>query len=120
MTGGASGWIDAPAPTRTATSALSFLPSSSLLKVDKSTASRVVGSLREQGWVERKRDPEDSRNYLLGLTEEGKAAAARLAKARREGHARLLARLAPDERESLAKGLEALTRALENEEQAPQ
>ena len=84
------------------------------LSVDKSTVSRLVGSLQAKGWVARERDPEDSRNYLLDLTEEGRSALARMAEARREGHARLLARLAPDEREALLKGLDALVRAMES------
>ena len=82
------------------------------LRVDKSTVSRLVGSLQGKGWVARERDPEDSRNYLLGLTEEGRSALARMAEARREGHARLLAKLEPDEREALLKGLDALVRAM--------
>jgi MarR family transcriptional regulator for hemolysin len=83
------------------------------LGVDKSTVSRLVGSLEGKGWVARERDPGDSRNYLLVLTEEGRSALARIAEARREGHSRLLARLNPEEREALLKRLDALVRATE-------
>ena len=77
------------------------------------------GRPRREGLVARERDPSDSRSYLLGLTGEGSAAVARLAAARREGHAKLLAKLKPDEHEALLKGLDALVHALEDEDRSP-
>jgi DNA-binding MarR family transcriptional regulator len=41
-------------------------------RVDKGTAARAVKKLENEGYVERKTDPEDQRAYQLFITEKGK------------------------------------------------
>ncbi|MEE9151372.1 MAG: MarR family transcriptional regulator [Thermoplasmata archaeon] len=45
---------------------------SRILNVDKATAGRDIKRLAEEGYVERKRNPEDRRAYKIFLTEKGK------------------------------------------------
>ena len=44
------------------------------LHVDLSSVSRQVSALEREGWVQRRRDPADSRAALLDLTESGRTA----------------------------------------------
>jgi MarR family transcriptional regulator, temperature-dependent positive regulator of motility len=48
--------------------------------LDRSTLSAVVDRLIRRNYVQRRRDPKDSRKHLLALTEEGKAVSAELQK----------------------------------------
>lgn len=48
------------------------------LVLDLSSVSRQVAALEREGWVERARDPHDSRAALLDLTEAGRDALARV------------------------------------------
>jgi len=82
------------------------------LDLEKSTVSRLIKDLEQQGWVKRERDLHDSRMFQLSLSDEGQGAAAQLAKSLTERHERLLTALKPDEQEALAYGLAALIRAL--------
>jgi len=82
------------------------------LDLEKSTVSRLIKDLEQQGWVKRERDLHDSRMFQLFLSDEGQAAATHLAKSLTERHERLLTALKPDEQEALAYGLSALIRAL--------
>ena len=82
------------------------------LHLEKSTVSRLVKHLEQRGWVKRVRDFHDTRMFRLHLSDEGRGAAARLAKSLTDRHERLLAQLEPDEQEALAYGLSALIRAL--------
>jgi DNA-binding MarR family transcriptional regulator len=45
----------------------------SILSVDRALASRTMGVLEEQGYIIRKRSPEDARSYQLYLTDKGKS-----------------------------------------------
>ncbi len=86
------------------------------------TLSRVVTALEEQGFVERRPDPDDARAGLLSLTEAGER---RLRQLRSDGNgllARALVELAGPERETLAAalpGLEALVERLCTREPNP-
>ncbi len=82
------------------------------LHLEKSTVSRLIKHLEQRGWVKRVRDLHDTRMFRLHLSDEGRQAAAHLAKSLAERHERLLAALKPDEQEALAYGLSALIRAL--------
>jgi DNA-binding MarR family transcriptional regulator len=62
------------------------------LAVDLSSVSRQVAALERDGWVSRRRDPDDSRAVLLELTPAGRDVLARL-RAARAAHLR---RLLPD------------------------
>jgi DNA-binding MarR family transcriptional regulator len=82
------------------------------LGLSKSTVSRLVGQLEERGWVVRDRASEgDARVVALQLTPAGCAMADRIAGARRERMARLLARLPEDEREGVLHTLNVLVEA---------
>src|SRR4051794_18147808 len=82
------------------------------LGLSKSTVSRLVGQLEERGWVVRDRASEgDARVVALQLTPAGGAMADRIAGARRERMARLLARLPEDEREGVLHALNVLVEA---------
>jgi len=49
-----------------------------MLHVDLSTISRQVAALEREGWVQRERDPADSRAALLDLTDTGRAVLAQV------------------------------------------
>jgi DNA-binding MarR family transcriptional regulator len=83
------------------------------LGLEKSSVSRLVQQLEEQGWVRRERDARDSRLRLLRLTEEGEHIAERLQRHMSTAHAALFARLTPHEQAALLEGLTALRRALQ-------
>jgi DNA-binding MarR family transcriptional regulator len=51
------------------TEALSQRDLSDQLYLDKSSVSRLIAGLEKRGWVERTRDPDDSRKKLLVVTE---------------------------------------------------
>src|SRR5690242_4103798 len=81
------------------------------LGLEKSTVSRLAASLEGRGWLVRERDPSNRRYYRLELTPRGRDLAARMGADFREFHGRLLGSLTAGEREALAVGLAALTRA---------
>ena len=82
------------------------------LHLEKSTVSRLITHLEQQGWVKRVRDLHDTRMFRLQLSDAGHEQASCLAKSLAERHQRLLAALKPDEQKALAYGLSALIRAL--------
>ena len=83
------------------------------LGLEKSSVSRLVQQLEQQGWVRRERDARDSRLRWLRLTEEGGRIADHLQRHMSEAHATLFARLTPREQAALLEGLTALRRALQ-------
>lgn len=82
------------------------------LQLEKSTVSRLVAQLRQQGLVERERDPADPRRYRLRLTAEGRARHATLASGFHEQYERWVAAMTPVERDALLTGLAGLLRAV--------
>jgi DNA-binding MarR family transcriptional regulator len=84
-----------------------------LLGLEKSTVSRLAAGLQSRGWLARERDPANRRYYRLRLTDDGRAAAARVGADLRSHHEQLLAALTDHEREALAIGLAGLARVLE-------
>lgn len=83
-----------------------------LLRLDKSTVSRLAASLERKGWVRRGRDEVNQRYVRLYLTPAGGEAAARVWQAWQARQARILASLSDDERAGLAAGLRGLIRGL--------
>ena len=83
-----------------------------LLRLDKSTVSRLAASLERKGWVRRGRDEANQRYVRLYLTPAGGEAAARVWQAWQARQARILASLSDDERAGLAAGLRGLIRGL--------
>jgi DNA-binding MarR family transcriptional regulator len=66
--------------------------------MDKSKVSRAAGRLELAGLIEKREDPRDRRLVALSLTGAGRAVMAELAPLARGFEARLLGRLAPDDR----------------------
>jgi len=91
--------------------AQSELPS--LLRLDKSTASRIVAELVDRRWVRARASDEDARARILALTAAGRA---KVQLVHREANARVeqaLATLGDDDRRAVLRGMEIYARALE-------
>jgi len=89
------------------------------LSLEKSSVSRLVQQLEQEGWVRRERDARDSRLRLLRLTEAGAQTAERLQQHMSAAHAMLFERLTPHEQAALLEGLTALRRALQDSDWKP-
>ena len=76
--------------------------------VTPSTMSRLVDGLVQKGWVARTSDPTDRRQVSLGLTDEGRAMLARMARALEDLASEFLTQLDDDQRTHLYDGLRAL------------
>jgi len=63
--------------------------------------SHLLGDLEEKGWIERRPDPKDRRRLLLELTAEGRRQLEAARRCLAEASARLLEKLAPEERKTL-------------------
>jgi DNA-binding MarR family transcriptional regulator len=82
------------------------------LRLDRSVVSRLADALEERGWLRRERHPQDQRAVHLVLTDRGRAAADRLAGARRARLATLLDGVPPAEHDNVLRALEVLTDSL--------
>jgi DNA-binding MarR family transcriptional regulator len=82
------------------------------LRLDRSVVSRLADALEERGWLRRERHPQDQRAVRLVLTGEGRAAADRLAGARRARLATLLDGVPESERDNVLRALDVLTDSL--------
>jgi DNA-binding MarR family transcriptional regulator len=82
------------------------------LRLDRSVVSRLADALEERGWLRRERHPQDQRAVQLVLTDEGRAAADRLAGARRARLTTLLDGVPVEERDTVLRALEVLTDSL--------
>lgn len=78
----------------------------------KTKVSRAVWALEQRRWLKREPDPDDRRYEILSLTPAGQKAYQALATPMREGEARILDRLSPEERSALQSSLSALETAL--------
>ena len=78
------------------------------LHLQKSTVSRLVDQLADDGWSRRIPDPEDGRRVLVQLSAKGRRRAERQAQAQDEALTQLLAQLTVDDRRALVQGLTAL------------
>jgi putative acetyltransferase len=84
-----------------------------LLRLDKSTTSRIVAELTSRGWVKARKGAEDGRVRVLSLTAAGRA---KVKLVHREANARVeraLATLGESERTTVLRGMELYARALE-------
>jgi len=93
------------------TIAQSELPA--LLRLDKSTTSRIVAELTRRGWVKARTSSEDGRARVLTLTSAGRT---KVAQVHREANARVtgaLDLLSTEERDVVVRGMQAYARALE-------
>ncbi len=81
------------------------------LRLEKSTVSRLVTNLVNRGWVVRTTADDDGRGVHVRLTDDGAAAAQRLAAARQDKLAALLDRVPDDRRAALVAALQLLAEA---------
>lgn len=89
-----------------------------LLRLDKSTTSRIVAELVERRWVRARPSEEDARARILTLTRAGRA---RVALVHREANARVehaLAMLSEEDRAVVLRGMATYARALERSRRA--
>ena len=86
-------------------------------RVSLQSMSELVQVLVERGWVVRTTDPNDRRQSLLSLTDQGGAHYERAQAQTLERLAPLMAKLAPDELTAVRMALPALRRVLIQEEQ---
>jgi DNA-binding MarR family transcriptional regulator len=84
-------------------------------RIKRPTATRLIASLEENGLVARTSDPSDGRSSLIATTPEGRELM-RTLRTRKDAYlARRLAKLTPEERETLARAADLLERLLEEE-----
>lgn len=81
------------------------------LRLQKSTVSRLVTHLVDRGWVRRHTVDDDGRGVLLQLTDDGVAAAAVQAEARRARLHALLTRVPDHQRAGVVAALQTLAEA---------
>ncbi len=85
------------------------------LDLEKSTVSRLVAEMEQEGLLIRERDPKNRRYYRLLPTERGRAAHRRMAVGFHDRYVRLVSGMTAAEREALRTGLPALVRVLRAE-----
>jgi DNA-binding MarR family transcriptional regulator len=85
-------------------------------RIQRPTATRVLGRLAEQGLVARTPDPVDRRSSLVAVTPAGRALVLELRTRKTAYLARRIERLEPDERATLAQAAVILERLLEEED----
>jgi len=86
-----------------------------LLRLERSTVSRLVQQVERRGWVDRDPAPEDGRARLLSLTESGRRIADDIARARQAKFAALVEAIPPDERDAVLRALDVLIGAMNGE-----
>jgi DNA-binding MarR family transcriptional regulator len=84
-------------------------------RIQRPTATRLVGRLEELGVLQRTPDPQDRRSSLLSVTLEGHALMEELRQRKTAYLAARLERLDPDERAALDRAAGILERLLEDE-----
>ena len=84
-------------------------------RVQRPTATRIVGRLAETGLVERTSDPSDGRVSLVSATPRGRSLLRRLRVRKNAYLARRLGELEPDELATLERAAEVLERLLERD-----
>jgi DNA-binding MarR family transcriptional regulator len=86
-----------------------------LLRLERSTVSRLVQQLERRGWLDRDRAPGDGRARLLRLTERGRRVADDIATARQAKFAALVEAIPPDERDAVLHAIDVLIGAMNDE-----
>lgn len=76
--------------------------------IDKSTMKEMIGRMVSRGWVERERDPQDNRAWVLKITEEGLALLAEKLPRVEEVQRQIIAPLSPADRETFLRCLRIL------------
>jgi DNA-binding MarR family transcriptional regulator len=81
------------------------------LDVNPSNASRICDRLIKAGWLDRQEAPADRRNITLSLTAAGRQLVTKAVRYRRRAITRVLRRVAPKERELIAKTFDSFATA---------
>lgn len=102
----------AHALTELATGPLTQAELARRLRLDRSVVSRLADALGDRAWLRRERHPQDQRAVQLVLTAAGRAAADRVAGARRARLATLLDAVPAHERDNVLHALDVLTESL--------
>ncbi|MBA2469422.1 MAG: MarR family transcriptional regulator [Chloroflexia bacterium] len=89
-----------------------------VLQLEKSTISRLVNQLKDKGWVERDRDPDDGRAVRLRLTAQGQRVAGQVAASRAAYFARIVEGIPPTERDGVITAFQTVVKALESNDQS--
>lgn len=82
------------------------------LGLDKSTTSRLVAQLTDQGWVAKGVNPENRREFLLTLTAAGQRVLGEIAAASADRFREILARIPAEKQAQVLQSLDLLTIAL--------
>ena len=85
------------------------------LHLEKSTVSRLVNHLVEQGWVERTINPESRREVLLTLTSQGRTVSQEVRAQSLAKYRTIWERIAPERRAQVLDSLALLTSLLKEE-----
>ena len=83
------------------------------LRLEKSTVSRLVRQLEKRSWVIREPDLTDGRAVRLLLTDAGREAAGKLARARADKFDALMRALPRDQRDQIIEGFKTLVEVLD-------
>ncbi len=81
------------------------------LAVNSSTAMRMIDKLLAAGLVTRGENPNNRREVVLGLTDEGRRLVTTVTRRRRAEIARIVTKIPPEQRDALVDALHALTTA---------
>jgi DNA-binding MarR family transcriptional regulator len=82
------------------------------LRLEKSSVSRLAAEMERKGLLVRERDPANSRQYRLHLTDEGRAVHAQMRTTFHNQYECWVAAMTHSERAALLKGLPALVRVI--------
>ncbi|NLI13138.1 MAG: winged helix-turn-helix transcriptional regulator [Peptococcaceae bacterium] len=85
-----------------------------ILGLDKSTMSRTVNNLVEQGLVTRETDPEDRRYLSIGLTDQGRQLFVNIESGMEQFYQDAFKAIPPEKREQVLESLEILVKSLPN------
>jgi DNA-binding MarR family transcriptional regulator len=86
-----------------------------MFNVRSASLSEIVGKLEHRGFIERERDEQDRRNFVVTITGQGSAAVAANEDVRRKSVDALFTSLSEEERQQLAELLGKIVRGLEEE-----
>ncbi|MDR2075924.1 MAG: MarR family transcriptional regulator [Desulfovibrio sp.] len=86
-----------------------------MLNVRSASLSEILGKLEHRGFIERARDEQDKRNFVITVTRQGAAAVAANEDVRRKSAEAFFASLSENERQRLAELLEKVIHALEKD-----
>lgn len=82
--------------------------------VVKSRITKIIDGLMDKGLMQRSKDPEDSRVWLLGLTHQGREKLVTINRSLAAANEKILSSMSPEQRHTLLIHLEALRKSMES------